>query len=177
MVLSPRSCLAVNWYRAFRHPVMRSWGMTGFLVESNLWACQPELASILSVAYRTTVTRKAEKSGVLCWSPLGKREARFSWLSAVTDLLESGNGVSWKETLGAGAQWEHLWSVHSKGLLALHKVWWHWMSGVSLVLERLIKLEDTDPWGFTWLRIPKWIGPQEGNLWPMFVKSVRLWLI
>ena len=52
--------------------------MTGFLVESNLWACQPELASILSVAYRTTVTRKAEKSGVLCWSPLGKREARFS---------------------------------------------------------------------------------------------------
>lgn len=38
--------------------------MTGHPVESNPWACQPELASILSVANRTGVTRRrAEKSG------------------------------------------------------------------------------------------------------------------
>lgn len=46
--------------------------MTGYLVESNLWACQPELASILSGAYRTTVTRRAQRSGCLLLIPPGE---------------------------------------------------------------------------------------------------------
>ena len=43
-----------------------------------------------------------------------------------------------------GVQWEHFWRVYSKDFLTLHKVWWHLKSNISLVLERQIKLEDTD---------------------------------
>lgn len=32
------------------------------------------------------------------------------------------------------------------------------LPSISLVLDRCVKLEDADPWEFTWVRIPEWVG-------------------
>lgn len=161
MVLSPRLCFAVNWYRAVRLPVMSSGGMTGHPEVSNLRGCQLELVSFLSVAYRTRVTRgRAEKSG--CPLLIPSVEARPG--AHDLDFFRSRNGVSEKKC--QGVHWVHLWSTYSK-------VWWHSMSNIFLVLEKRVKLEDADPWGLTWVRIREWVGKCEGSPWPRFEQRGR----
>lgn len=95
--------------------------MTGYLVESDLWARQPELASILSVAYRTTMTRKAEKSGVYFVDP-----PRGSERPGSPDLVlwqtSSRVGMVSPEKKHRGFS-EHIYGfVYNKDFLTLHKV-------------------------------------------------------
>lgn len=125
--------------------------MTGYLVESDLWACQPELASVPSVAYRTTVTRRAQRSGclLLILPPLPTTRGSERPISPdlVQRLTSSEVGMVSAAKKHQRVQWGPSWSLCSNDLLALHEVWWHLMSNISLMLERQIKLEDTDPGG------------------------------
>lgn len=83
--------------------------MTGYLVESNLWACQPELASILSGAYRTTGTRRAEEWLSFVDPPRGsKRPGSPDLVQRPTSL---GVGMVSAEKKHQRVQWVHFWSI------------------------------------------------------------------
>ena len=149
MVPSPRLCLAVHGYSAFRHPVMRSWGVTGHPGESDLWA----LSVWISRHSVGGIQNPCDKRG---W---GERLSFVDTLRGSSAVqTSSGVGMVSAEKAPGGSVGASVEHIHSKdcwrctgssGIGCLPSPWC-WRDRLNLrtqTLEGSLEVQSLNEWG------------------------------